>query len=440
MTAGQGEAAESILLHIQKAEPWRKLNWSRLAGLYLQQGKWDKAERVLEPLEKRQMLDSNGWLTLASVYLHEGKEDEAEKGLIRAVSKSQTVDESQSSAGALVRFYRSKFRFAEALTALRGLSKNYPETEKSRAEEIFLQTVLQPETGLAEWVAWSDKPEWMQVWGQAMNDGIRTGDETMRWMAFGRAYGAAGQWDLAEYCLAKTVEITPDYAEAYGLLAEARQQQGKDGRPDIEKALQISPKSTVVRLLSAIFYRRQHAYTTAVGLLQENIDNEPDNPIWFQEMGQTLAEAGRLEEAEMYYQKAIDLTPTEVSRYLSAIKFHLQYEYRIDEAALPLALQAAALEPDRADTQDALGQVYFALGDLTKADAAFSTACQKDGRYVPVWLHIGQSAIARNNFAQAKDALLKVISMDKESTEGRVAARLLKQYFAIGDGGSESPD
>jgi tetratricopeptide (TPR) repeat protein len=431
LTAGRGEAAEIIFQNIQKVEPWRGLDWSKLAGLYLQQGNWDKAERVLEPLGKRQVLDSNGWLILAEAYQQAGKEDRAEDALVIAVSKAHKVDESQISTDTLVRFYRSNFRFADALAVIHDFNQRYAASEKYKVEEILLQTVVQPETGLSEWAAWVNSPAWMQSWGQAVTDGIHAGDETTRWMTIGRAFGAAGQWDLAEFCLAKTVRITPDYAEAYGLLAEARQQQGKDGRGEIEKALQLSPKSPAVRLLAAIYYRRQHSYTTAISLLQENINSQPDEPIWFQEMGQTLAEAGRLEEAEVHYQKAIDLAPADISGYLTTVKFYLQYEYRLDDAALPLAIQAAALEPDRADTQDALGQVYFALNDLPKADGAYSTALQIDGAYAPVWLHIGQAAIARNDFTQAKEALLKAASIDQESNEGRLAARLLKQYFAI---------
>ena len=47
-------------------------------------------------------------------------------------------------------------------------------------------------------------------------------------------------WDLAEYWMQKAVESSPDYAEAWAFLAEARQQRGLDGKEQINRALELA--------------------------------------------------------------------------------------------------------------------------------------------------------------------------------------------------------
>jgi tetratricopeptide (TPR) repeat protein len=430
--------AEIILRQVENAEPWRKLSWGTLALQYAQRSEADKAVRILEPLGIIDRMDSQEWSILAQAYQKTGQTDKVESALLRAKDLADSRDQVTSSTLALVKYYRSQNRFEEALKELQQLAFSGLLPEGQSYEAVLLQTILEPSFGMSEWSSLPIKPAWLQQWGTAVTSAISESDVSKRWMAIGRAYAAAGEWDLAEYSFSQSAELSPEYAEAWGLLAEARQQQGKDGRKEITKAINLAPDSPAVRLLGALFYRRQHDYNKAISLLKQNLESSPNEEIWSFELGRTLAEAGRLEEAVIVYQQVVDLKPDDPAGYTAMARFSIQYEYRLEDIGLPVARSAIDLAGGNlAEGYDLLGQVLFALGKTDESASAYSTALGKDSEYAPTWLHIGQAALSQEDPMQAKEALLKAVSLAGNSTEGRLASRLLLQYFNISTGQPE---
>ncbi|HEX7555906.1 MAG TPA: tetratricopeptide repeat protein, partial [Leptolinea sp.] len=181
-----------------------------------------------------------------------------------------------------------------------------------------------------------------------------------------------------------------------------------------------------------------HDYNKAISLLKQNLESSPDEEIWSFELGRTLAEAGRLEEAVIIYQQAVDLRPKDPAGYTAMARFSIQYEYRLEDIGLPAARTAIDLAGGNlAEDYDLLGQVLFALGKNDESDSAYSMALGNSIEYAPTWLHIGQAALSQEDSFQAKEALLKAVSLAGNSTEGRLASRLLLQYFNISAGQPE---
>ncbi len=182
--------------------------------------------------------------------------------------------------------------------------------------------------------------------------------------------------------------------------------------------------------MGALYYRRQHDFGTAIDLLKKNLESQPDEVIWFHELGHTLADSGQLEEAASVYIQAIQLAPADAANYDALAHFTVQFEYRLEDVGLPAARQAVALEPDSAEANDSLGQVLFALGENDQAIDAFTTALKNNPQSAATWLHVGQTALAQNDPSRAKEALQKAAAISGNSSESRLAIRLLKQTFS----------
>ncbi len=425
----QTEVAEDIYREIEKVEPWRELNWTLLSEQYLSQGKIDKAIQILEPLADNQFLDPDGWSILARAYQRINQNDRVEPALLEAYRLSETENEKISTLQNLVSYHRSKNDFKQALYFQQKITKLPSSSDAAKIDEILLRAVVDPELGLFDNNSLNSKPKWMIDWQTGFINALSHPQQDLKWVQIGRTFALAGYWDLAEFSFSRSIELRPNYGEAWGLLAEARQQQGKDGRSQIEKALTLSPDSPGIRLAGALFYRRQKDYNKAIDLMEQNIASQPDEMIWKMELARTFADAGRLEDAVEIYGQAITQKPEDVNILIALTRFCVQYAYRLEDLALPAAQRAIELNPASTQGHDVLGQVYFSLGEEDKADEAFSIAQSLDPDYAPLWLHIGQFALDAGDSIRAREALLKAVDLAADSQEGKLASRLLKQYF-----------
>jgi tetratricopeptide (TPR) repeat protein len=427
----QPETAENEFLAITHAEPWRKLNWTRLSEQYLLQGKIDKSIQILENLLDRQMLDSGGWSMLARAYGRINQNDKVESALLEGYRTAGSDPERVSTLQNLVAFYRSENEFDKALSYQQVVSDIQPNSVESKINELLLVTVINPGQGFNESNKFKQKPGWLDKWQSELAIALSSSQQDLMWVEIGRAYAGAGIWDLAEYSFNRAVELTPDYGEAWGLLAETRQQQGKDGRTQIEKALSLAPDSPGIRLEGALYYRRQKDFNKAITLLEKNIASQPDELLWQTELARTYADSGQLENAVETFGQAITRNPKDEGVLIDLAQMCVQYNYRVDDLGLPATQRAIELKPELAEAYDVQGEVYFTLGEITNARAAYATVQNLDPEYVPVWLHIGQMALAEGDTTQAKDSLIKAVKLGANSQEGKMARRLLKQYFNI---------
>ncbi len=421
--------AEILYRQVMRIEPWRDLNWNSVAVQYLNRRESDKAIRLLVSLSEEGRLSTDGWLILAEAYKQNGQTEKLESVFQNARSYAKKIDEVTSILQAQVVFYRSQGDFRSALTCQRELAELFVSEPGRVMEEILLQALFNPVAAELEWRSMEDKPVWFAQWGSTLHTVLNETDDNRKWLILGQSYGTAGEWDLAEYSFAKASGSASSYAEAWALLAESRQQQGKDGSKEINRALEIDPGSPAVRLTAALYFRRQSNFNRSIEMLDANIRENPDEPLWYLEMGRTLAEAGRFEDALTAYQQAARKDPKGVANRLSIVQFCVQYNYRVNDIGLPTIQQAMKLSPESVEVLDLMGQVYFALGNYPEAGGMYKRALDMDRDYAPAWLHTAQLALAEGDSPAAKDALEKVTALTGNPTESRLAARLLQQYF-----------
>jgi len=166
--------------------------------------------------------------------------------------------------------------------------------------------------------------------------------------------------------------------------------------------------------------------------LRQAAEVEPQNALYRNAVGAVLLNLGRFPDAQVEFQKAVELDPTYADAYHnlgSAYAEQGKWEEAITAYKKALA-QTIYSTPET--TYNNLGYAYWALDRRTEAEEAFRAALQLEPKLVPshFWLGVllqkeGRKDEARQHFQAARD-------LEPASLLGKRAAEVLK---AIGDGG-----
>jgi tetratricopeptide (TPR) repeat protein len=431
LAAGQAETAYILYQRIAGVEPWRALDWRTLAYLYARQDNPEKTISILEPWIRNNRLAEEDAVILAHAYRNTGLPEKGKQLLENAVNNAETADGTRKIMLTLAQFHRADQEFDQAYQCFDYLKSRRMNTQETDFGLNLMAGVVST-IGESENIELDESsPDWLKDWAAALAEAKKEPDDSRRWLIIGRAYANIGEWDLAEYAFIQSTKISPELADAWGLLGEARQQQGKGGTEEIKQALKLTPDSSVIRLLAALYYRRQHDTRKAVDLLQKNINDNPDELIWYLEMGNALAEGGKLDDAVLAFQQAVDLNRQNPAGYKAAARFSILYGYQLEEVGMKAAESVIQLQKDSAEGYDLKGQVLLAMEKKEDAAAAFDEAVKKDETYAPAWLHIGQMAIDAIDYTRAQEALTKAVSLGGRTYESQLASRLLKEYFGV---------
>ena len=246
----------------------------------------------------------------------------------------------------------------------------------------------------------------------------------------GRALGNYGYWDFAEIAFTQAVETTPEYAEAWAFLSEAKYQQGEGGEEEIQRALTLNPESILVRAIYAMQLRREGKPEEALPFLQAITSAEPDQVVWRMEVGATLAELGQINEALAEYQSATEIDPMNSEPWKGLATFCIQQNMELRTIGLQAAREALSLEPEDAEVLDLMGWTFFLLDDTTSAERFLHRALEEDESFVNAYLHLGQVYLKGQQNSLAYQNLKRASQLAEDESETQfLAKRLLEQYF-----------
>jgi tetratricopeptide (TPR) repeat protein len=265
----------------------------------------------------------------------------------------------------------------------------------------------------------------------------REDDPAYSLLAAGRTLAALNEWGLATVAFQQAVHARPDYAEAWAFLGEARQHlppdeaadSSEDGLADLQKAVELDPKSLSATTFLAIYWKRHQEYDRALEVLQSAIKLAPQNPALQVELGDTLANSGDLDQALQAYLQAADLVPQDITYLQTLADFSLKYEYQLHEVALFAARRAVNLDPHSPAALDLMGQVLIKLNDLENAERFLQRALQADENYAPTHMHLGVIYMLDGDTTRAYQELNLAQSLDPDGPVANQSERLLKSYF-----------
>lgn len=216
-----------------------------------------------------------------------------------------------------------------------------------------------------------------------------------------------GQLDVAERHLCDVLKWNPDEPNALFLLGGVRKKQRKleDAAALMQKALAAHPNPAQVNNSLGNIYQESGktsdaiaAYEAAIGTaptyaeayfnlglmlhsaeqfalalqnLEKAVSINSNNPAFLNALGTSYKELKRQGDAELMFKKAIKLHPHYV-KALHNLGVLLRNQYRTSEA-MSCLLKAVELAPKVIEPRLVLANIYYELGEITKADEAYRT-------------------------------------------------------------------
>ena len=229
------------------------------------------------------------------------------------------------------------------------------------------------------------------------------------WNNLGLAYLAMRQNDDAIAAFQKAVDVNPYDEFAFNNLGRAYWQQRKyeDAASAFHKQLEINPLDKFAHTNLGAMYAEWHKYDEAAPELEKAASLTPNDPALQVSLGDAYLNLGQDDKALAAFDHAIDISATPVvwnniAYQLSLKNAHLDKAQQYAESAVAATAAALrnlsldqlnqrdlALVPSLIAYWDTLGWVYYAEGNLDKAEKYVSAAWQL-GQHGEVGDHLGQ--------------------------------------------------
>jgi tetratricopeptide (TPR) repeat protein len=254
----------------------------------------------------------------------------------------------------------------------------------------------------------------------------QTHSTSARYVIVGRGLGLVSEWPLARVAFESAVEADEKNAEAWAWLGEAKQQAGLSdaGLPELDRALDLDPRSPTVRGLRGLYFQRVGNFRQALTEFQAAASLDPENPAWFVSVGEAHAKNGDLIRALQAYQHATTLAPEDAKYWRLLAIFCAQNDVNLQDVGLPAAQTAVLLTPEDPSSLDVLGWSLTLVARYEEARRMLDRALELDPENASVHLHIGLLGLQMADRALAYDHLIRSRDLGNKEAE-----MVLKQYF-----------
>ncbi|MBV9341575.1 MAG: DUF3857 domain-containing protein [Acidobacteria bacterium] len=214
------------------------------------------------------------------------------------------------------------------------------------------------------------------------------------WTDLGRAYMLLRQTDKAVEAFAKQCELNPYDEYAFSSLGWAYTTERKydQAAAAFTKAIEINPLSEYAHAALGGMYQESHQYQKAVPELEKAVSLKSDDAALQISLGDAYLNLGQDERALESFDRATEISATpevwnNIAYQLSVKRTHLERAQQYAESAVTAVANALRnLSLDRLSDRDlamisqldanwdTLGWVYFARGDIQKAQKYVSAA------------------------------------------------------------------
>ncbi len=412
-------------------EPWRIDQWE-VAGKEAQEaGNYSEAIAFFNTASRLQALSDAGREALGDAYLAAGDwrqavaawqvlaaGDNAQESLFQKILKPQWDHQA----------------FDDALQTAKDWSARYPQNAQAAFNAGLLECLADPQSALTFLTRASALDPSLSSQVETLQASIHTAyqeqHEGYRRVEVGRALANLDHWDLARRSFEIATSASPDYAEGWAFLGEAKQQLGEDGSQDLKHAAELAPDSLVVKALLALWNQDNGHPEEAMSLLKQVSELEPGQAVWQMALGDTAVAMGDLYAALGYYQKATELEPENAQAWLALGDFSAANLLQPRDIGLPAARQALLLTSNSAPALDLMGRVMLALEDADSAERFLQQAIEKDSAYAAARLHLAQLYLSQNQMDRAYPLLNEAQKLAGKDTQTEMLARrLLARYF-----------
>ncbi len=246
-------------------------------------------------------------------------------------------------------------------------------------------------------------------------------------LLLGAAFLQRDELALARRHFERSLERDPDSAEAHAYLAHTLDRLGETvaaGRL-LERALALDPDSALVHYFWGNHHLRLDRVATAQAALWQALERDPDNAAFRVEMARAFAGQPDYERAEEWYQAAVEAEPDDPRFRLLLAQFYVDHVYRVDEAGVAAAEDAAAEAPSDPRAQDLLGWAYLLAGRPAEAERALRSALALDPGLVSAHFHLGSLYMRVGAGDMARQHLQRAADLDTQGYYRERAEMLL---------------
>ena len=434
ITLHQGKPGEAsaFMADIAQDFPWRSTLWEQAGNYALQAGLDQDAIRYFLAADQRHALSDQGRLSLGDAYLRSKDFVQATNSWQEILKDGQESTEvfsrladvywSTGDIQQLREIYRQWVSFTPADADIQYQYGLLLLTDNPDESVIHLNEAAQIDPELEAVVA---------TYLKVLKDSESVDNSAYRDLLIGRTLGQNGQWLIARAAFENAVKSSPEYAEAWAFLAEAHQQLGEDGSGDLAKALKLNPDSVVVQALQALALQRQGKAAEALVYLHRIAQQEPENPTWQVELGNTMVSLGNLLEAFDYYQNAVSIDASCSICWRALANFSLLYSMDINQTGLQAARQLVRLNPKDPEALDLMGQLLMAVKDWSTAERFILRAIELSPAYPEAHLHLGYLYLQQGKNQVAYTELSEAEVLGKDTGTAQSARKLIQAYFLL---------
>ncbi|MGD8687668.1 MAG: tetratricopeptide repeat protein [Syntrophobacterales bacterium] len=168
------------------------------------------------------------------------------------------------------------------------------------------------------------------------------------------------------------------------------------------KARQLVTVPLMVFLVFSLSYlsiARNRVWANSQTLWEDSLRKAPAYWVPHMNLGLTMAQQGRIEEAISYYRESLRLNPNSVHTHNNLGVVLLERGQISD--AIGHYVAALRLKSDYAETYNNLGVALFRLGDFDKAIAQYREALRLDPDFGKAHNNLGNALVEQDRFAEA---------------------------------------
>lgn len=344
-----------------------------LVGIFMEREQWEKAERRLQRLIEEQPGNVRNQLRLIKIWLNTGRID-------TAVDKARVVFEEAGELAPVVGLTTAKMladlgKGQRAVDLLEAFHRARPENQPlgmSLASYLLDQRRFERAVALLE---------------QMRED-------------------AAEEFSLAVLHVEALLAL--DQPEAARRIL--------DGLP--ESVVEENRRPYDQLRMTILQHRKQ--WDAALEVAGELIERHPGESLPYIQAGIICQEMKDFEQAEAYYQQAIEVDPTDPEAYNTLGYYYAETNQKLDRA-LELILKAAEMKPRAGHIVDSLGWVYYQKGEFETAVEKLETAVELM-RHRPdpvIYEHLGDAYEQLGNVQQAREAWTRALELDESAVRLR---------------------
>jgi tetratricopeptide (TPR) repeat protein len=409
--------------------PWRTDLWEKAGNAEFLAGEYQRAIAQLRKAAEEGPLSARGWDELGSSYWQTGGRDSAVSSWLEgARAHSQNPALLDRLAGA----YEQSGDYAAEISILeRRLQLGDDAGAHYRLGLLILVSdpaAAAEQLGSAASMDDQYAPA-VRTLQQAVRVASAEGDPARGVVVLGRGLALVQEWDLARLAFERAAGIDPSNAEAWAWLGEAKQQTGQGGAGELDRALQLDPRDSVVHILRGLYFRRNDEDARAVSEYSRAAALDPKNPAIQASLGEALAANGDLAAALSAYQHATQLSPDGATYWRLLALFCADNDVQVMQLGLPAAQRAAQIAPKDSQVLDALGWSFAQAGYFDQAEAALRRAVDAAPGTAYPHVHLAILYLRLSERNNALDQLNLALQVEPSGAAADSARQLLKQYF-----------